>query len=38
MLDRLIDCALAAVVIAIVTPGVIWWLQTIATLVWGPLP
>lgn len=34
----LIECALALAIVAIIAPGVIWWLKTIATFVWGPLP
>ena len=33
----LIECALALAIVAIIAPGVIWWLKTIATFVWGPL-
>ena len=30
--------ALALAIVALVAPGVIWWLKTLATFVWGPLP
>lgn len=38
MRELLIECALAAVIVAIIAPGIIWWLQLVATFVWGPLP
>jgi len=36
--ERLIECVMALVITAIAVPGVIWWLKTIAAIVWGPLP
>lgn len=38
MPERLIECALAAFIVAVVAPGVIWWAQLLATFVWGSLP
>jgi hypothetical protein len=38
MREVLIEFALAVVVVAIIAPGVIWWLENIASFVWGPLP
>jgi hypothetical protein len=34
----LIDLALFLGMAAIIAPGLVWWLQTIAAFVWGPLP
>lgn len=37
MREVLIEFALAVAIVAIIAPGVIWWLRTITTFVWGPL-